>query len=53
MPQDENEAWERMRAAVLRCQADQTEKNLAEVRRRSRELVAAMEGGDGVDKEAA
>lgn len=38
MPLDENEAWEQLRAAILRCQADPTptEDHLAEVRRCSR-----------------
>lgn len=52
MPRDETRAWERMRAAILRCQADPSEENLAEVRRRSRELTAAMEGADADDKAA-
>jgi hypothetical protein len=47
-PLDENEAWERMRAAILRCRADPTEENHAEVRRRSRALTRAMEG-DGAE----
>jgi hypothetical protein len=42
MPLDETEAWEQMRTAILRYQADPTEKNLAEVRRRGRVLEAAM-----------
>jgi hypothetical protein len=36
MPLDENEAWERMQAAILRYQADPTDENHAEVRRTSR-----------------
>ena len=36
MPFDETEAWERMRAAILRYQADPTPENHAEMRRTSR-----------------
>jgi len=54
MPLDENEAWERMRAAILRCQADPTEENLAEVRRSGRVLRAVMTGdSDGAEDQAA
>lgn len=41
MPLDENEAWQRMQAAILRCQADPSEHNLAQVRRWSRALSQA------------
>ena len=40
---DETQAWERLRAAILRAQAEPTEENHAAVRRRSQRLVAAME----------
>jgi hypothetical protein len=55
VPLNEDEAWERMRAAILRCQRDPTEANHAEVRRCSRALTAAMTGGspDDVVDEAA
>jgi hypothetical protein len=36
MPLDETEAWERMRTAILRYQADPSPENHAEMRRRSR-----------------
>lgn len=48
MALDETEAWERMRAAILRCQADPSEQNHAEVRRLGRAMVRAMER-DGAD----
>jgi hypothetical protein len=41
MPPDENEAWQMLREAILRCQADPSEKNMAEMRRCSRLLRAA------------
>jgi hypothetical protein len=52
MPLDENEAWERMRAAILRCQADPipTNEHLAEVRRHLRALTAAWEGAGADDQ---
>ncbi len=42
MPRDEERAWQRMRAAVLRCRAEPSDDHLADVRRYSDELVAAM-----------
>lgn len=39
----ETRAWERMRAAILRCQSDPTDKNRREVTRLSRALTRAME----------
>jgi len=44
MPLDETEAWERMRAAILRYQADPTEESYAEVRRTQREFREAFCG---------
>jgi hypothetical protein len=41
MPPNENEAWQMLRAAILRCQADPSDKNMAEMRRCSRLLRAA------------
>lgn len=43
MLDDENEAWERMRAAILRCRAEPTDENFAAVRRSREELERAME----------
>jgi len=39
----EQRAWERFRAAILRCQADPTDENLAQMRRCRDECVAALE----------
>ncbi len=52
MPLDENEAWERMRAAILRYQADPTEKNLAEVRRTSRAFRDVFCGSNVIQLDA-
>jgi len=46
---DENEAWERMRDAILRYQADPTPENHAEVRRSSRAFRAVF-CGDSADE---
>lgn len=58
MPLDENEAWQRMRAAILVCQADPTEHNRAEIRRWSRALhqawgLAPEDGDEPSEREAA
>jgi hypothetical protein len=51
MPLDENEAWERMRAAILRYQADPTPENHADVRRTSR-VFEAVFCGESTDADA-
>jgi len=54
MPLDENEAWERLRAAILRCQSEPSDENLAEVRRSGRVMLAAMTtDSDGAEDQAA
>ncbi len=50
MPLDEAEAWERMRRAILRHQAEPTPETYAEMTRRSREFRAVF-CDDGADDE--
>ncbi len=42
----ESLAWERMKAAIMRCRAKPTDENRAEVARLGRELTRLMEAGD-------
>jgi hypothetical protein len=40
---EEEIAWERMRQAILKAQREPSDRNLAEVKRKSRDLVESME----------
>ncbi len=55
MPRDEEEAWERWRAAIERYQANPTDRNEAEMHRRGREFerVFCPEGADAENGKAA